>query len=171
MSKLPKWGESSFQVKLPNTDGYVNLGVVKPDASLTRGVIPRKPIFNCEVRHSHDFEALLHPSPEVQKKMDEIRKLYMDDLSQRIREFNTRVEEFVMDALRTRVKPLLKGEITPGKIRYRNIKLLYADGGMAFVGILQRKKILYSVDGNTYDIIDYRRIDKDSIQANFVKRQ
>lgn len=171
MSKLPKWGEPSLQVKLPNTDGYVNLGVVKPDASLTRGVIPRKPRFNCEVRHSHDLEALLHPSPEDQKKMDEIRKLYMDDLSQRIREFNKRVEEFVMDALRTRVKPLLKGEITPGKIRYRNIKLLYADGGMTFVGILQRKKILYSVDGNTYDIIDYRRIDKDSIQANFVKRQ
>ena len=71
MSKLLKWGEPSFQVKLPNTDGYVNLGVVKPDASLTRGVIPRKPRFNCEVLHSHDLEALLHPSPEDQKKMDE----------------------------------------------------------------------------------------------------
>ena len=97
--------------------------------------------------------------------MDEIRKLYMDDLSKRIREFNKRVEEFVMDALRTRVKPLLKGEITLGKIRYRNIKLLYADGGMSFIGILQRNKTLYCVDGETYDITDYKYVKSGEIQV------
>lgn len=170
MSKLPKWGEPIVQLKLPDMDGYVDLGVAKSDAPLSSGVIPRNLEIDGDLSHGHAIEFLLRPDPETQKKIDEFQKILMDDLQERIREFNKRVEEFIIDALRTRVKPVIKGEITPGKIRYRRLRLLYGvDYG--FIGILQRDRILYSVDGNTYDITNYQRIDEETIQANFIKRK
>ena len=60
------------------------------------------------------------------------------------------INEWIEDCLHTRVVPPIKGEVTIGKIRWRGLAVCYGPNG-DFLGILQRKRILYCVDGQTYD--------------------
>jgi len=91
---------------------------------------------------SGSFTVEIKEDPETMKKMREL-------LEEMMAEYSRRINEWVESCLRTRVKPPIKGDITEGKIRWRGLSLAWGPDGV-FYGILQRRKILYSVDGNTY---------------------
>ena len=91
---------------------------------------------------SGSFTVEIKEDSETMKKMREF-------LEKTRAEYVRRINEWVEDCLRTRVKPPIKGDITEGKIRWRGLSLAFGPVG-EFYGILQRRKILYSVDGNTY---------------------
>lgn len=91
---------------------------------------------------SGSFTFKIKEDPETMKKMRE----FIEEMRA---EYVRRISEWVEDCLRTRVKPLIKGDITEGKIRWRGLSLAFGPDG-EFYGIFQRRKILYSVDGNTY---------------------
>ncbi len=89
-----------------------------------------------------EIKVEIKEDPETMKKMREF-------LEKTRAEYVRRINEWIEDCLRTRVKPPIKGDITEGKIRWRGLSLAFGPVG-EFYGILQRRKILYSVDGNTY---------------------
>lgn len=155
MNEKPKFSEPSrFYLKLPETDNFVEIGLAGNGTKLMSARIPKDPKFDSGIFDTHvdEFSFLINPDPKTREGIEQLRKMWMEDIERDIREFQRHVREFVEDALRTRVKPLLKGEITPGKIRYRGLSLLYSQEEPGFYGILQRDKILYCVDGNTYDV-------------------
>jgi hypothetical protein len=82
---------------------------------------------------------------------DAIRRI-SEFVSQCIQEQVRSINEWIEDCLRTRVVPPIKGKVTIGKIRWRGLAVCYGPNG-DFLGILQRKRILYCVDGQTYDSI------------------
>lgn len=97
-----------------------------------------------------DYNKLVSGSLTVEIKEDlETMKKMREFLEKMQAEYVRRINEWVEDCLRTRVKPPIKGDITEGKIRWRGLSLAFGPNG-EFYGILQRRKILYSVDGNTY---------------------
>ena len=83
------------------------------------------------------------------KEDAEVRKRMEEFLEKNMAEYIKKINEWIEDCLRNRVRPPIKGEITAGKIRWRGLTLVFGQLG-EFYGILQRKRVLYSVDGNTY---------------------
>lgn len=164
MSKIPKWGEPTFQFKMPGESEFTPIGRVSNCSLSAAGEIPH---IDADVikSKSHELEFLLNPDPETERKMNELRELIYKDVEKQIKEFSEKVWAFIEEALRTRVKPPIKGEITPGKIRYRGLKLLYGENAFEFIGIIQRNKTIYCVDGKTYDITKYKYEKSGEIQV------
>ena len=162
MSKIPKWDYLSLYIKKPDTDGFTLLGQIpKKPVNLSAGRIPK---MNDEIKEDGilEFEAFLNPDPETEKKKEELLKLIYKDVEKRI---SDKVWAFVEEALRTRVRPPIKGEITSGKIRHRGLRFLYGEDN-DFIGIIQRNKTIYCVDGNTYDITNYNYEKSGKIQVS-----
>ena len=81
---------------------------------------------------------------------DDETKKKMEEFVMKCRaEYIRKIDKWIGDCLRTRVVPPIKGEVTPGKIRWRGLELCFGPDD-EFLGIIQRRKILYGVDGNTY---------------------
>ena len=79
----------------------------------------------------------------------EVLETLMKEFSQYQSDMRKAMNAWIQDCVRTRVVPPIKGEITRGKVKWRGLSLCYGPDG-SFLGILQRKHTLYSVDGNTY---------------------
>ena len=78
---------------------------------------------------------------ETRKRLEEFARKLLVEHALRAR--------WIEDCMRSRVVPPIKGKITVGKIRWRGLELCFGPND-EFLGILQRRKILYGVDGNTY---------------------
>lgn len=78
---------------------------------------------------------------ETRKRMEEFARKLLVEHACRAR--------WIEDCMRSRVVPPIKGKITVGKIRWRGLELCFGPND-EFLGIIQRRKILYGVDGNTY---------------------
>ena len=59
------------------------------------------------------------------------------------------LDKWIGECMRTRVVPPIKGKVTVGKVRWRGLELCFGPDN-AFYGILQRRRTLYCIDGNTY---------------------
>ena len=75
---------------------------------------------------------------------DALNKIFEESMHLHIKA----IEAWVERCLRTRVSPPIKGEITYGKIRWRGLALVFE--GKNLYGIMQHRRVLYSVDGNDY---------------------
>lgn len=150
------FSDERWFLKLPNEDEFMRAGAPRRFPRVA-SVIPSVDEIT-QKAYRKKFEFILHPSEDQKRQIEEIERIFIEELKERKKEYVKRIEGFVEDALRTRIKPLLKGEITRGKVRYRGLTLIYADDGLSFIGILQRNKTLYCVDGKTYEITDFRRV-------------
>ena len=90
------------------------------------------------------------PDDETIRRLKGLQKEMMKDINRLFNERNKAINDWIEGCLRTRVVPPIKGEITKGKVKWRGLALCYGPGH-DFLGILQRGKTLYSVDGNTYE--------------------
>ena len=164
MSKMPKWGEPSFQIKMPGESEFTPIGRVSNCRLSAAGEIQH---IDADVlkSKSHELEFLLCPDQETERKMRELQEILYKDVERQMKEYSEKIWAFIENDLRTRVKPIIKGEITAGKIRYRGLRLLYAENGYDFIGILQRNKTLYCIDGETYDITNYKYVKSGEIQV------
>ncbi len=98
--------------------------------------VPEKPLeMNLEIKMTDDAK--------------EVLETLMKEFNQYQSDMRKAMNAWIDDCVRTRVVPPIKGKITRGKVKWRGLSLCYGQDG-SFLGILQRQKTLYSVDGNTY---------------------
>lgn len=90
-------------------------------------------------------------TPQQKKEIEELQKILLEETEKMIAERNSAIEAWVEPCLRTRVNPPIRGEITKGKIKWRGLTLCWGPG-YEFLGILQKGKTLYHIDGNTYQL-------------------
>lgn len=90
-------------------------------------------------------------SPQQKKEIEELRKILSKGTEKMFDEKNRAIEAWVELCLRTRVNPPIRGEITRGKVKWRGLAICRGLN-YEFLGILQRGKTLYHIDGNTYQL-------------------
>jgi hypothetical protein len=152
MKNTLKWGDPKLSVKLPSGE-YVDVG--KPIKNAPIGTV--KPVdIELERRNKLDVE-LSTFILQTKEEREEMEKLLAREFTTSYREFRAKVWEWCEQTMRTKVKPVIKGEITRGKIKWRGLKFIWTEDGLGFIGILQHDKVLFSPSGDTYTITDFKR--------------
>ena len=153
MKNTLKWGNPKISAKLLSVGEYVDIG--KPIKNAPIGTV--KPVdIELELRNKLDVE-LSAFILQTKEEREEIEKFLAREFTTSYCEFRAKVWEWCELTMRTRVKPVIKGEITRGKIKWRGLKFIWTEGGLGFIGILQHDKVLFSPSGDTYTITDFKR--------------
>jgi len=109
--------------------------------------------FSTSTKPEWDFTQIPNDLNLEFKMTDEQRAFFkkvQDEMFEQLELQNKAIESWVEDCVRTRVVPPIKGKITRGKVKWRGLALCWGPE-WEFLGLLQRGKTLYHVDGNTYE--------------------
>lgn len=157
------WGKpSKVFIKKPDEESFTELRIESGSFSLDRPICERTigeiPKIDAEIRYDNhvDIEAILNPSPEQQKKYEEVVNIMAQDIQAQLNEFYQKCIIIAEEIMRTVVTPPIKGKVTFGKIRYRGLRVCFGhdEEGIVFYGVLQRGKILYTPGGSKWAVVN-----------------
>lgn len=130
-----------FEVSIFTKDGKKVEGITHANCLKPFGELSPKMDWKQPQDFSFNLDIMLSESKE---EMKAIKELLYKDVEKQLGEFYAKVWEMVEHIMQNYVTPPIKGEITKGKVRWRNLQIVWqeTDSYDAFVGIRQRDMLI-----------------------------